>query len=447
MASTRGACLVVGGHRAKRSSSPPLAVGPRRAGHGATNDINKRHRWPSGRLPKRGPSIGTESDMPPTTTNEILGPPIVVPRTTSDCSADRTTESAAATGLAWNAFAGLQPGDTVVQTTAWSEAKRRLGYDVAHAVVGSAAAVSGGAQIVIRRLGPLAAVGYVARGPLLEGRDEAAIARGLEAVEGVARAAGVSLLVVQPPETGESIEAMLDRRGYSADALEVAPTATLRIDLGQDEQQILAGMSATRRRHLRAIERSGRLRLRLGGEADLEPFHRLHAATAARQDFEPMSLTYLRAHWEALAPSGWVRLVLAELDGAPIAGVWLTAFGDSLIYRLGGWAGDGGEHHPNEACHWWAVRWGRQQGFRWYDTGGISRSIAELLVAGTPMPPTLQHSPAWFKRQFGGAAVLLPTPRLKVFNPLARPLAHTALRLLRRRPLTGRVVGWLRGGG
>lgn len=385
--------------------------------------------------------------MLPTPTSGLLDPATFERAAGMDPSVGEVSGPAPLPDVAWDAFACSQPGDTVLQTTAWSAAKCRLGYAVAAASIHDGERLCGGAQIVVRRFGPLGAVGYVARGPLLAGRDEPAIERGLERVEEVARAAGVSLLVVQPPEGGEPIEAVLDRRDYHTDALEVAPTATMRIDLRQDEERILAGMSATRRRHLRRIGKDCRLTLRAGGAVDLELFQRLHAATAARQGFEPMSLRYLRAHWEALAPQGWVRLVLAELDGEAVAGLWLTAFGDSLIYRLGGWTGAAAELRPNEACHWWAMRSGRQEGFRWYDLGGISRSFVELMLAGAAPSAEMQQSPAWFKRQFGGELVLLPQPRLKVFNPVTRPLVHAAMRLARRSPLMHRIAGWVRGHG
>ena len=41
-------------------------------------------------------------------------------------------------------------------------------------------------------------------------------------------------LIVQPPEGGHEIEALLAARGYTQDAPDVAPSATMRIDLSRD---------------------------------------------------------------------------------------------------------------------------------------------------------------------------------------------------------------------
>ena len=92
-------------------------------------------------------------------------------------------------------------------------------------------------------------------------------------------------------------------RGYTADALEVAPSATLLIDLTQTADDLLGAMSSSARRSIRQAQRRG-VWLRHGDASDLETFHRLHAATAARRGFAPMSIDYLRRHWEALRPAG-----------------------------------------------------------------------------------------------------------------------------------------------
>lgn len=341
----------------------------------------------------------------------------------------------------WDEFVESAVGGSLVQSSAWGEVKRQLGFETRVVIQRAGNAIVGGALLVIRRLGPFRAVGYVACGPLFRRLDPKSAVEVLDEIESVVRSLGVMLLVVQPPEGGEMIEALLDTRGYTPAPLAVHPTATVRLDLRQDLDQLIAGMGRTRRRYIRGFAGEHPLRMRFGGEADVELFHRLHVATAERQGFAPRSLRYLQAHWALLAPRGWLRLVLAELDGEAVGGSWLTLFGDTVTFRLAAWNGRARELHPNEACHWWAMRWAKANSFSYYDMGGIDRSFAETIVGGAALPESWASSPCRFKQQFGGQIVLLPMPRLKARNQLMR----SALTVMQRNSLITRLANRLRG--
>ena len=80
------------------------------------------------------------------------------------------------------------------------------------------ATLIGGAQIVVRRFGPLGAVAYVARGPLLASGYGDRAGKVVDAVEDAARGARSCLLIVQPPHGGDTIEAELARGLYAGRA-------------------------------------------------------------------------------------------------------------------------------------------------------------------------------------------------------------------------------------
>ena len=67
----------------------------------------------------------------------------------------------------WDGFVAATPGGDLVQTTAWAESKRAIGFETLPVTTRSGAALIGGAQIVVKRFGSLGALAYVARGPLL----------------------------------------------------------------------------------------------------------------------------------------------------------------------------------------------------------------------------------------------------------------------------------------
>lgn len=137
---------------------------------------------------------------------------------------------------------------------------------------------------------------------------------------------------------------------------------------------------------------------------------------------------------------------MAHHDGRLLAAIWLTAFGDTVTYRLPGWSGAGGNLQPNVACHWGAIQWAREHGYRYYDLGGIERRYAELLAAGRPVPDALLRSHANFKTRFGAELVLLPTAWQLTFNPLARAVVRATYARLSRYQAFDRLLTRLRSG-
>jgi lipid II:glycine glycyltransferase (peptidoglycan interpeptide bridge formation enzyme) len=343
----------------------------------------------------------------------------------------------------WDRFVAAAAGGDLVQSTAWAEAKRALGFAVEPVVVRRGGEIVGGAQIVIRRVGPLGGVGYVARGPLAA--PGSAITEVLDAVETAARARRVRHLVIQPPEGGETLASALAARGYDAGAPEVTPSASLRIDLSRSLEQIQAGMTSSKRNQLRRSQRGG-VEVQPAGADALDLFHEMHLATAARQGFTPLSRAYLQAQWDALHPRGCVRIFVARHGGRPLAAIWVTAFAASATYRLPAWTGEGRELQPNVACQWAAIGWARASGFRWYDFGGIERRHLELIVAGRPLPDSFHRSPDALKRELGGEPVCLPAARQRTFNPLARAVVRALYPRLSRNGPLHRLIHRLRNG-
>jgi lipid II:glycine glycyltransferase (peptidoglycan interpeptide bridge formation enzyme) len=358
-------------------------------------------------------------------------------------SADRV-EFRSATAGQWDEFVAGAPGGDLVQTTAWAESKRALGFETLAAAVRAGAGFIGGAQIVVKRFGPLGAVAYVARGPLLACGCSNYAGEVVDAVEDAARRAGARLLVVQPPQRGDVIEAELGARGYTLGAPPVAPSATMRIDLRPSPEQILAQMSPSKRHEIRRGQRAG-VTIESGCRTDIELFHALHAATARRQGFPALSKSYLLQQWDGL-PRGALQLILAYHDGRAVAGAWMTAFGDTVSGRLTGWIGQKGPVHPAMACHWGAIQWAKENGYRYYDLGGFDRYYAELLVARQPLPDEFHQKPYAFKHYLGAEPLLLPLARQRAFDPLTSFIARTVYPHVNRSRPVRRLIDGLRNG-
>lgn len=305
---------------------------------------------------------------------------------------------------AWDAFVDRAPGGHHLQTSLWGAVKGTVGWEPVRVVVTEGEEIVAGCQVLLRRFGPLVA-GYVTRGPLALSEDR--FERALDGLDEVVGRRRVVYLKVQPPAGAEGAASALERRGFVASGLAAGPTATVLVDLAREPDELLAAMRAGTRSNVRKAERKG-VAVRLGEAGDLPAFFRMVDATSRRQGFPPYPLAYYEEIWRQFSPDGRVALVVAEHEGTPLCALLLVGYGDTVVYKMGGWSGDRNGVHPNEAAHWAGMRWARERGYRYYDLEGIDRALAEALSRGEDVPRTARPGVDHFKLGFGGGVVLLP---------------------------------------
>jgi lipid II:glycine glycyltransferase (peptidoglycan interpeptide bridge formation enzyme) len=357
----------------------------------------------------------------------------------------------AAADAAWDAFVASVPGDVLPQTTLWATTKAP-GYRSARVEARRAGRIVAGAQLLVRPLPAsrvLGTLGYVPRGPLLaEAESDPAVAGTvLDALLAEAKRQRVRALVVQPARDLPAVAAGLAARGFGPSPVEVAPTATIEVDLTPEPAALLAGLRTDHRRTVRRAQQAG-VTVRQGSADDLVTFVELYNATAQRQQFEPQPLDYFRNQWDVLHPAGAMALFLAEYEGSVLSAALLTCFGDRAVYRLTGWSGAPmpSAVRPNHLLQWTAMQWAREAGFGVYDLGGVDRRAAEVVVAGGPVPDALRSGPAEFKLGFGGRVTLQPTALWRFFPAVLAPARRLVDRLVREGAPGHRLLVRLRAG-
>jgi lipopolysaccharide/colanic/teichoic acid biosynthesis glycosyltransferase len=313
----------------------------------------------------------------------------------------------------WDDFVARAPGGDVTQTSGWGRLKSASGFVVHRLVLREADVIVGGAQLLARPMGPLGAVAYLPNGPVLAGdtaaRDASLVAGELVEACGPCR---IRALFVQPPPGGEAAAVALRSVGFRSSAADVAPSASLRIDLGRDDEELLARMTRHTRADFRRSQREP-LNVRFGTRRELALVQELHRCSAARHGFVPTPLAYLESMWDELHPAGQMEVLLVDTDGLDLAGLVLTRTGDVVTNRLFGFdpARLPGRMRPSEALNWAAIRWAREAGARWYDLGGIGRAEAIALADESAVGSADErHSPWAHKIRTGGTPLLLPEP-------------------------------------
>ena len=329
---------------------------------------------------------------------------------------------------AWDDMVRARPLSDVAQLSAWARVRAAAGYGARYVLVERDGALLGGAQVLVRRVPLIGEVGYVPYGPLLAptAEEDAEVAEAV--ADGLRQLASgrTRMLFVQPPEGGEPAAAALRAGGFRPSAASVSPSVSLRVRLDVDADVLRRSLPKRMRKRIAHWARSG-VTVRVGDADDLPTFAQLTGATGEHQGFTSYGLDYLTAMFQHLSPGGHIVLHVGEYEGRPVAMQLCTGSGGILTTRLTGFdrASPGAHLRVPAATIWAAMVWGRENGYRWFDFGGIEEESAAVLEAGGPVQDMVSFDQA--KTYFGGrllrypqAVELIASPWLRVPYDLAR---------------------------
>jgi len=349
---------------------------------------------------------------------------------------------------AWDSLIRHLPGAHPLQTAAWGAFKQRsTGWQPSFHLWREGETVRAAAMLLTRRIGPLA-VQYIPKGPLLDYTDLALLDRVSADLQAISRQAFAIQIKIDPdvvmargepgtPEdradaNGAAVMEVLRRRGWRASPEQVQFRNTILIDLRQGEEAILAGMGQGKRRKVRYGPKHG-VTVRAGSAADFEMMYALYAETGARNGFLTRPYAYYLEEWGMMLEAGHAHLLIAEVEGRPVAHVVLFHFGGKCLYFIGASTSDNELRKlmPADLLQWEAMRWAAAQGYAIYDLWGAPTRFDD-------------SDPLWgvygFKRDFGGELVryigawdYTPLPPLYALYHEAMPRLRKMIRRLRRR--------------
>lgn len=332
-------------------------------------------------------------------------------------------------GKAWNDRLARLPNAHGMQTWEWGDLRQATGWATRRLLFERGGTAVAGAAVQRR-----AGISYCPKGPALDYADTFLLGQVLERLAEDTRRQRSIVLTVEPE--AEAVDgtavAALRRAGYRPSRTQLQSRSTVLVNLSQDEDTLLRGMSATWRRYVGRAERDG-VRIRRGTDADVRTFYDLYVLTAERDGFVPRPWDYMEHLWRSLAPPGTVDLFLAEVEGRAEAGLLPMRFGARAWYLYGASSSVAQKARAPYLLQWHAMRWARRQGCQVYD------------MWGAPDDPLDETDPLagvyYFKRGFGGRHVRWVGPYDYVVTPVlyhlwngARPRLLAGLRALRRPP-------------
>ncbi len=176
----------------------------------------------------------------------------------------------------------------------------------------------------------------------------------------------------------------------------VLPTNTVLIDLGCGKDRLLGRMKPKTRYNIRLSHKKG-VQVTDADASGLDAWYRIYRETAERNQI----ILQDRSYFESLLAAGKARpddrislhLLLAESEGAPLAGMFLSISETQATYLYGASSARRRDKMAPYALQWEAIRTAKAHGCRYYDMFGVAPS------------PSVSH-PMYglyrFKTGFGG---------------------------------------------
>jgi peptidoglycan pentaglycine glycine transferase (the first glycine) len=304
----------------------------------------------------------------------------------------------------WDAFVTDHPAGHLLQTWAWGELKARFGWHAIRLAVVKEEHILAGAQVLFRPVPPAFSLAYVPKGPLVNWTDRTQANALLAGLHRLCRSKHSILLKIEPhASNNDALRDAISRYGFIVSPFTVQPPRTILVDLTPAEEAILAAMKQKTRYNIRLAARKG-VTVRHGTSRDLPTFYRLMQITSQRDRFGIHSLDYFRAAFELLAPDR-VALLLAEVQGEPVAGLMVFKHGATAYYLFGASSNTHREKMPTYLLQWEAMRCAKAYGCQSYDLWGIpdaDEATLEAKFVADGEPSAGLWGVYRFKRGFGG---------------------------------------------
>lgn len=379
--------------------------------------------------------------------SEIIRQPSLVANSSSWTTVEGDLEIRTSQELAdpvWDTFLKDTSGGQYAQSSLWAQTKAFNGWRVMRVTAMRQGRILGGAQMLFRGLPLLGSIGYVPGGPVFATEESRLQEATLRAMLAGAAKKHCHALIVQPARSSARLAEQLPAWGLRPTTRKVMPEYTLLVDLSLDTEALLAQMKPKTRYNTRLGLRKEGLTLREGTHADYAKFYRVLELTGQRQNFKISSEAYYTHLREVFEPQGNLKLFVADHEGELVSAQLSILFGDTVVNKMTVWSGEQGHLKPNEVLLWHVICWAKAQGYRYYDFGGISSTLARKILKDEPLTEKLARSVSSFKLGFGGRIVAFPQAHIYFGSSLLRWIDSKQLVSLEKGGNVKKVMHYLR---
>jgi peptidoglycan pentaglycine glycine transferase (the first glycine) len=307
----------------------------------------------------------------------------------------------------WNSVISKLPNPHFLQTYEWGQVKAKYGWSPLYAVWDKdgrwkvesnpnvlstfdslvAAALILKRQVISNGFAARLSILYAPKGPLLDWTNESLRNRVLDDLQSFAKKQGAIFLKMDPDivlgtgipmgendaidNGGQNVMSELKQRGWRYSLDQIQFKNTVLIDLKPSEEEMLAGMKQKTRYNIRLAEKKGVV-VRVGTQEDLATLYKMYAETSMRDGFVIRDEGYYRTVWQTFMSSEEpaCELLIAEVDGEPVAAIFVFYFVGRAYYVYGMSLNIHREKMPAYLLQWEAMKRAKAKGCDMYDLWG-----------------------------------------------------------------------------
>ena len=207
----------------------------------------------------------------------------------------------------------------------------------------------------------------------------------------------------------DSVVGLFQNHKYQYSEEQIQFKNTVSVDLCQSEDELLSLMKQKTRYNIRLAQRKG-VKIRGADRADFDMLYGMYAETSLRDGFAIRGKDYYFTLWETFLDHQMGELLIAEVDGTPIAAVVILKFAQEAWYFQGMSTLLHRDRMPNYMLQWEAMKRAKNSGCRVYDMWGAPNVFTE-------------SDSLWnvyrFKKGFGGEVIR----HIGAWDYIARPIS------------------------
>jgi len=284
----------------------------------------------------------------------------------------------------WNRLVISNPDNGhFLQSFQWGEFKKNWGWQPMRFIFENA-----GQKIPIQILKKKTFLGwiwYCPKGPGLTSFSGKFWPDLIKSLSEAGRKNNAFILKIEP----EVIETEEEIKNYTALGLvkskdDLQFKATIFVDLGKSEEEILASFKPKTRYNIRVAQKHGISVREDNSEKGMEILYGLFSATGKRAGFFLRPKEYYCGYWQKCVESGMGKIFIAEFQNEPLAALFAYQLGKKIWYKDGGSSGKFREYMAPYALQWETIRWAKGHGYESYD-----------LVAVPPKNQLNEKNPLW----------------------------------------------------
>ena len=330
----------------------------------------------------------------------------------------------------WNLIISKFPNPHFLQSYEWGQVKAKYGWTSLYAVWTAdgkfsvfkatdpqslntehyvAAALILKRQILRNAFAARLSILYSPKGPLLDWSNEALRNRVLDDLQSFAKKQGAIFFKMDPDvvlgtgvpdrvdnvidNNGQTVMSELKRRGWGYSSDQIQFKNTILIDLSPTEDELLARMKQKTRYNIRLAEKKG-VSVRVGRLGDLPRLYKMYAETSVRDGFVIRNEEYYKTVWETFMTNAkspvsnspiinhlllmpFTEPLIAEVDGEPIASIFIFYFAGRAYYVYGMSRDKYREKMPSYLLQWEAIKRAKAYGCTVYDLWGAPDEFDE----------------------------------------------------------------------